>query len=107
MRVYQDTAATTGIKKKVNEPRLGLLRNYPNPFNPTTTIVFDVPQQQDIRLQVVNVAGQEVASDMLPDVAAGEQRYPFNAAHLPGGVYFCRLQFADGSALVNKMVVVK
>ena len=69
-----------------------LRQNYPDPFNPTTTIQFEIPEQAVVSLKVYNVVGQEVA--VLADdrsYAAGRYEENFNASRLPSGVYYYRL----------------
>jgi len=95
------------LKKKVNEFGLRGLSNYPNPFNPATTIAFDVPRQQDVRLEIFNLTGQKILSSKLPNVTAGEQQYRFESSALPGGVYVCRLEYENGEFLTHKMVLLK
>jgi len=95
------------LKKKVNEYGLNWLRNYPNPFNPVTTIAFHVPRQQNIRLEIYNLTGQMVLSSQLPNIPAGEHRYRFNASASPGGIYICRLGYENGEFLMTKMALLK
>ena len=69
-----------------------LYQCFPNPFNPATTIRFDLPDPGFITLRVYNVLGQEVATLLDHEVmAAGEQRVTFTAANLASGVYFYRM----------------
>ncbi|HEY6191188.1 MAG TPA: T9SS type A sorting domain-containing protein, partial [Bacteroidota bacterium] len=71
--------------------------NYPNPFNPTTQIKFDLPEASHVRLSVFNILGQEVASLVNGTMGAGFQSVEWNTSNregaaLPSGVYFYRLQ---------------
>ncbi len=79
---------------------------YPNPFNATTRISFDVPQASDVKLAVYDVLGREVA--MLVDgmQSAGTQSVTFNASNLSTGVYFVRLSGTWGMA-THKIVLIK
>lgn len=64
---------------------------YPNPFNPTTRIRFDLPVASHVRLEIRDMLGRRVATlhdDTLP---AGRHSAEWNAASLASGVYFCRL----------------
>jgi|GEM_PF-4184665 len=72
-----------------------LSRNYPNPFNPSTTIAFTIPREGPVRLTVRNLLGQDVA--MLTDgvLQAGRHTARFDATALPSGLYFCRLEYGD------------
>jgi hypothetical protein len=81
--------------------------NYPNPFNPTTQISFTVPENGRAVLRVFNVIGQEVATLLDRVVEAGfEQRATFNAAGMPSGLYFARLEFGN-QAQMKRMMLVK
>jgi hypothetical protein len=97
----------------VNEPPAGLVRtfalkgNYPNPFNPTTQIVFDLPGAAAVTLKVYNTMGQQVA--VLADrqaMSQGRQRMTFDGANLPTGMYFYRLTAGPYSA-TSKMLLLK
>ncbi len=69
-----------------------LSQNYPNPFSSTTTISFGLPEQSEVILEVYNLLGQRIAT-LVDDVrAAGTYAIPFEANHLPGGVYIYRLR---------------
>lgn len=72
-----------------------LSQNYPNPFNPTTTINFAVPRAGQVKLQVFNQLGQEVATLVDEHKAMGRYKIDFNAQNLPSGIYFYRIQAGD------------
>ena len=84
-----------------------LLQNFPNPFNPTTTIEFTVPSDGRATLKVYNTIGQEVAT-LFNDVAsAGEYHQAvFDASRFASGIYFARIEFA-GQQMTKKMMVIK
>jgi hypothetical protein len=82
-----------------------LLANYPNPFNPTTTIRFNLPESGDIRLTVYDAAGREVATLFDGWSFAGERKIRFDASGLPSGVYFCRLASTAGNSTAKLMLV--
>ncbi len=75
---------------------LTLLPNYPNPFNPTTSITFALPQNSTVQLTVHDLLGREVA--VLTDAvwSAGAHTVRFDAAHLPSGTYLYRLTTPQG-----------
>lgn len=72
-------------------PTLVLHANYPNPFNPATTIHYALPRAQFVRVQIFDAAGREVAVLAQGWQAAGEHRVPFHAGNLGAGIYLCRL----------------
>lgn len=88
-----------------------LNQNFPNPFNPTTTIKFSLPKSAEIRLIVYNVLGQEVTRLAEGRYSAGEYTVSFDAASaassaLASGIYFYRLE-ANGHTLTRKMSLLK
>ena len=80
--------------------------NYPNPFNPETTIPFDVPARTHVRLTVFNTLGQRVATLVDEPLAAGRYRAAFGAADLPSGLYLYRLE-AGAHRATKTMVLLK
>ncbi len=80
--------------------------NYPNPFNPTTTIAYTLPEDQYVQLVIVNVLGQEVARLVDGFESAGYKKVEFQSGSLPSGVYYYHLKagtFDD----VKKMLIAK
>jgi hypothetical protein len=79
---------------------------YPDPFNPTTTINYYVPEFSFVSIKVFDVLGNEVAILINENKTAGNYRVEFSAAGLPSGIYFYRLQ--SGSFVeTKKMVLMK
>ncbi|UCF64876.1 MAG: T9SS type A sorting domain-containing protein, partial [bacterium] len=69
--------------------------NYPNPFNPITTIEFDLPKTSLVTLKVFNILGEEVAILVSDRLSAGSYFYQWNASNSASGVYLYRLQAGD------------
>lgn len=84
----------------------GLSENYPNPFNPTTTITYRLPNSGNVELKVYDVLGREVATLVSGFQEAGVHTAYFNGQNLASGVYFYRLT-APGINQVKKMLMVK
>ena len=76
---------------------------YPNPFNPSTVITYDLPESADVNLVVYDVAGREMARLVDGHQESGYYRVVFDASHLPSGVYLYRLQ--SGSSVVSKQII--
>ncbi len=85
---------------------IGLFRNYPNPFNPATTIAYHVRRTSHVQLIVVNLIGQEIARLVDATQLPGEYRIPFDATSAPSGVYVCRLQI-DGATRALPILLLK
>jgi choice-of-anchor B domain-containing protein len=83
-----------------------LSQNFPNPFNPTTTIVFTLPREERVRFSVLNVLGQEIflVEDRIRP--AGTHTIQLHAALLNSGVYFYKL-VAGSFVAVKTMTVLK
>ena len=80
--------------------------NYPNPFNPTTTIELDLDRAQPVRLAIYDMLGQEISVLVDEQKAAGTYRVPFDASKLPSGLYLYRLETEAGS-LTRTMTLLK
>jgi hypothetical protein len=74
-----------------------LMQNFPNPFNPSTEIKFDLPYAGEVSLNVYDVLGQKVASLAAGHYSAGHHSVTWNASGQASGMYFCRLQAGDAA----------
>lgn len=81
-------------------------QNYPNPFNPATIISFNLPQQTDIRLEIFDMAGRQVATLAEGIMQAGIHTINFDASHLSSGIYMYTL-LADGISITKKLTLIK
>lgn len=81
-------------------------QNFPNPFNPNTQIVFDLPVTSYTRLQVYDILGRKVELLIDEKLAAGSFKYEWDASSYPSGVYFYKLQAGEFSE-TKKMVLLK
>lgn len=79
---------------------------YPNPFNPSTTIAYSVPETQRVTLNVFNTNGQLVQTLVNGMIERGAHKVVFDASNLSSGVYVYSLQAGTESSL-KKMVLVK
>ena len=80
--------------------------NYPNPFNPETTIRFDVNKSQQVRLSVFNEFGQQVMLLVDGRLEAGQHEARLAAYGLPSGAYFVRLE-TDTGVVTRTVVLMK
>lgn len=88
-----------------------LHQNFPNPFNPATTIRFDLLKPERVALRIYNALGQEVVTLLEQNVSAGEHAFTWNALDKNGkraasGIYFYELQGATFVAR-KKMVLLQ
>ena len=98
---------TVGVSQTEQIPgTFSLEQNYPNPFNPTTDIVYSVPKQSRVKLEVFNVLGQKVATLVDESKNAGQYSVSFGASNLSSGVYVYRLS-SETQTISKKMVLMK
>ncbi len=88
----QDTTAVTSVIAENNLPgKYFLEQNFPNPFNPTTIINYQLPMTSHVSLKVYDILGREVATLINEKQSSGTHSITFNASSLSSGVYFYRL----------------
>lgn len=80
--------------------------NYPNPFNPVTTIKFSIPQKGMVTLSVFDLMGREVKTLISSEQNAGFHTIVLNGSDLSSGSYFIRLSFG-GKSVVRQVVLMK
>jgi hypothetical protein len=78
-----------------------LAQNFPNPFNPSTTFKFVIPEAAFVTLKIYNLLGNEVATLVEENRQAGEYEVPFQAHHLPSGIYLCRMEAQGNTTFVQ------
>ncbi len=105
-----NTTGITGNTQSVPK-NFTLYQNFPNPFNPSTKIKFDLPasggiEKRNVRLTVYNVLGEEITVLVNSDLKPGTYEYEFNTSNLPSGIYFYTIvsgRFTDS----KKMILLK
>lgn len=83
-----------------------LFQNFPNPFNPTTTIKFSVPSRSHVALKVFSMTGSLVKTLIDENYAAGEYSVVFSANEFPTGSYLYTLE-AGGHLMTKRMILIK
>ena len=98
----------TGVEEKrsATPAAFSLSQNHPNPFNPTTTINYDIPARSYVTLVVYDILGRRVETLVNGEKQPGHYEATFGASRLPSGVYLYRLQ-AGSFTSVRKMILVK
>ncbi len=104
---YGDTTTTTIKGPHATPDRFALFGNYPNPFNPSTTIRYSLPAAQKITLAVYDISGRLVQTLVDGRQTAGTHTVTLDARHLASGVYFYRLTGDNGQNVSHKMVLLK
>jgi hypothetical protein len=99
--------AVTSVKLPDAVPlRFELYNNYPNPFNPATTIDYSIPKTSLVTIKVFDILGREVKTLVNEEKTSGNYSIKFNESGLASGVYFYRLQSGDFVS-TKKMLLLK
>ena len=105
LTLVRNTVGINVLSSLVPEKFL-LGNNYPNPFNPSTSIKFDIPVPGITVLKIYDSGGREVETLLNSKLQPGSYEFSFNAVNLPSGVYFYRLTSNEFSQ-TKKMVLLK
>lgn len=89
-----------------NPTECKLLTNYPNPFNPTTIIEYQLPESGLVTIKVYDILGKEITTLVKEHKEAGVHTAEFNAGNLPSGVYICQIT-AGNTIQAKKMILTK
>jgi len=105
--IYDCSAATTVPEAGhvVIPARFALHAPFPNPFNPATNIVFDLPEPGSVTVKVFDLMGREVAVLVNGEKPAGQHTISFDARDLPSGVYVCRMTANEFTASHKMMLI--
>jgi len=115
--LYVDDIYVISTSTGVNDPRSGIIpgyelyQNFPNPFNPSTTISFELPSRDMVELNIYNSLGQEVRSLINREFASGTHQVQWDGLdnsgrEAPAGIYFYQIQAGSFQA-TNKMILLK
>jgi len=100
-------ATSVGHTVKPLQPaEFQLCSNFPNPFNPSTMIVFSVPRSEYVTVKVYDITGRTIETLVEGEVPPGEHRLQWSAEGLASGVYLCRME-ADNFSQTIRMMYVK
>jgi hypothetical protein len=83
-----------------------LLQNFPNPFNPSTVISYQLPKAKKVRITVLDILGREVQTLMMGEQSAGYHSVTFQANNLASGVYLYRFQAGEFTQ-TKRMILLK
>lgn len=89
---FEFTLLTAVRAPEIKPSGFQLNQNYPNPFNQVTQISYSLPQKSLVKLEIVDLAGRQLALLVHEEQAAGSYKTAFNASSLCSGIYFYRFQ---------------
>ncbi|HEY3295062.1 MAG TPA: T9SS type A sorting domain-containing protein [bacterium] len=101
------TQAVTPSAEHALVTEYSLRQNYPNPFNPTTSIRYDLVEKNFVTLKIFNITGQEVATLVNGERAAGVNIANFDATTLTSGLYFYTIKIGNVYSATKKMMLLK
>jgi len=97
----------TDLGENLHNPNsFKLYENFPNPFNPSTTIRYSIPETANVSIKIYNVLGKEVSELVNESKSAGTYEVEFNASSFSSGIYYYTLNAGNYSA-TNKMILMK
>ncbi|MFC1607930.1 two-component regulator propeller domain-containing protein [Candidatus Latescibacterota bacterium] len=104
-------ASSPRLKKSAVPSQMAIFGNYPNPFNPETTVDFVIPESGNTTVDIYNVTGQKIRSLMSENLPAGKHTVVWDGqndtgASMSSGVYFVRLESESG-VLSHRIMLVR
>lgn len=102
---YSQVVAVTPVSNLI-PGQYELYQNYPNPFNPSTSIKFDIPVSETVKINVFDITGKTVSILKDEYMNAGSYEINFNASKLSSGAYFYKLQVGSFNE-IKKMMLIK
>lgn len=97
-----DEMLSSGLKVST----FNLYNNFPNPFNPATTIQFSIPYASNVSIKIYNIVGNCIESVIQGEIHSGKYSFRWDASSYPSGVYYCQL-LAQGFSKTIKLVLLK
>jgi hypothetical protein len=103
---HRELTQSVTVTGSLDIPMDYALAAYPNPFNPSTTILFSLAESGVARVTVYDMAGRVVRELVNGHLIAGAHTISFSGAELPSGVYFARMESA-GISRIQKLLLLK
>ncbi|MBN2104240.1 T9SS type A sorting domain-containing protein [bacterium] len=105
--LYKYIEGDTPVEKTDQNPKVSLLYpNYPNPFNPVTTIRYTIPKSSQVRLGIFDLQGRAVENLIDQYQSSGDHSVSFDGSNHSSGVYFYKLE-AERHTQIRKMLLIK
>ncbi len=99
---YELMFVSTNMETDSETPnRFSLHPAFPNPFNGTTTLSFEIPKKGPVSIYIYNIRGEQVSHIINEPQLAGKQSIQWDPNPLPSGIYFCRMQFGQQSKTIK------
>ncbi|MFA5012777.1 MAG: YCF48-related protein [Ignavibacteria bacterium] len=101
---FNATTVGVGNEAKLKPKSFELKQNFPNPFNPYTTISYEINNSSYVVLKVFDISGKEIRTLQNGQQNQGKYNIKFNSSNLPSGVYFYRITIRDLTGKSNEFV---
>jgi hypothetical protein len=113
MEIWTTQPSIKGVSKNSEQLEIenslpkefALYQNYPNHFNPTTNIKFDIPKSANAKLSIFNTLGQEVMKLFDEYKEAGSYGINFNAKGFSSGIYYYTISAGDYNKTLKMMIL--
>ena len=89
-----------------NDLKFNIVKTFPNPFNSTINIIYDIPYESEIELFVYNLNGQLIDKLISQKLLSGRYEIQWDASNYPSGIYFCQMS-TDNYNQTQKMILIK
>jgi hypothetical protein len=101
-------SAITGISQINNTVPAGyyLEQNFPNPFNPSTTVGFGIPVNEHVKVTVYDLTGRMISEPVNDFFNAGNYKFTWSAVNISSGIYFIKF-VSGGKIITRKMMLIK
>jgi len=103
---YGEFIVSTHNSEPLLPKDITLYQNHPNPFNPVTTIQYELPKRSDVQINIYDLLGKKVTTLVSETQDAGFKSVQWDATSVPSGIYFYRLE-AGNQTITRKLVVLK
>jgi len=104
--VLESTLSVGENKKSATSRTFVLNQNFPNPFNPSTTIRYQIPKSQFVTLKVSDVLGREISTLVDEYKTVGNYEVNFDGSSISSGIYFYRIT-SGNFVQTRKMILIK
>lgn len=85
---------------------ISMSQNFPNPFNPETSLEFEISNSTNVKISIFDLTGRELTTLVNNTINPGKYRTNWNAAGYPSGVYLCRIESSEFTQ-TKKMILIK
>jgi hypothetical protein len=103
---FEENSSILSVEENSSTVKSYSLSAYPNPFNPVTTLEFNIPSAGKVELKIYDALGKEVTTLVSEERKEGSYKVQFNASSLPSGIYLCRMS-AGSYSITKKVVLLK